>query len=78
MKQKSSMWPNIPGCVEGESRCCFGIKWFDDEAKADAYAAEVRAEGRTYNGGWYHGLPCGRDKTWDRLVDGVQLYAVTD
>lgn len=63
-----------PEPVRRESRTCFGISWFATEAEADAYAAIVHEQGLTYNGGFFHGMPCGRDKTWD--TDG--LYAVTD
>lgn len=61
-------------CVASEQRICFGIRWFATEAEADLYAAHVRKEGITYNGGWFHGMMCGRDKTWDH--DG--MFAVTD
>ena len=59
--------------VEIDERTCFGIVWFDTEEAADAYAKVVTDKGTTYNGGWFHGMPCGRDKSWDR--DG--LFAVT-
>jgi hypothetical protein len=80
MKDKKENVCGIKGCVEYDSRICFGIALFDDEAKADEYAAEVKAKGFTYNGGWYHGMPCGRDKSWDHedKVTGVKLFAVTD
>lgn len=69
----------IDGCVEYDSRICFGIAMFDDEAKADAYDEKVRANGNTYNGGWYHGMRCGRSKSWDGPnKEGVMLFAVTD
>ena len=69
----------IPNCVEYGSRICFGIALFDKEEHADSYAAEVKRKGRTYNGGWYHGMPCGRDKSWDGPnKEGGMLYAVTD
>ncbi len=64
--------------VEVDSRICFGIQWFETEEAADAYAAEVKRKGITYNGGFYHGMPCGRDTGWDKEKDGRKLYAVTD
>ncbi len=64
----------LPKAVKVEGRTCFGISWFDTEEKADRYAAWVVEKGITYNGGFYHGRPCGRDKTGDK--DG--LFAVTD
>lgn len=49
------------------------------EAEALAYDQIVRKAGRTYNGGWFHGMNCGRDRTWDRKDDPEfgQLYACT-
>lgn len=67
----------LPAPCATESRICFGISWFDSEEKADRYAAHVRANGDTYNGGWLHGTPCGRDASFDRTVDGVKQFAVT-
>jgi hypothetical protein len=78
MKDKKENVCGIEGCVMYDGRICFGIALFDDEAKADKYAAKVRANGTTYNGGWFHGRPCGRDTTWDSTEDGVKLFAVTD
>jgi hypothetical protein len=41
--------------------------------------AIMKAEGRTYVGGWNHGALCGRDKGFDYTTkDGQRLYAVTD
>jgi len=69
----------IDKAVKREQRICFGIAWFATEADADAYAAEVRKAGRTYNGGFFHGMPCGRDSGWDHTDgEGRRLYAVTD
>jgi hypothetical protein len=64
--------------VAEEQRICFGITWFATEEEADKYAQEVKAKGRTYNGGFMDGMPCGRDKGFDRVVDGIKQYAVTD
>lgn len=69
---------NIPKHDDMEVRICFGIKWFYSEAEADAYAAYVREKGFTYNGGWFHGMPCGRDKSFDKDGPKGRLYAVTD
>ena len=59
--------------VEVDVRICFGIAWFEKEEDADRYAEEVVRKGLTYNGGWYHGMACGRDKSWD----GKHGFAVT-
>ena len=68
-----------PTPVKTESRICFGIAWFKTEAEAMRADAIGRERGYTYNGGWFHGMPCGRDETWD-YVDEVHgpLYAVTN
>lgn len=65
--------------VEHESRICFGISWFRTEAEAREYAEYVREQGWTYNGGYFHGMPCGRAPSWDKdhPVHG-RIYAVTD
>lgn len=59
-------------------RTAFAIAWFFDEEKANEFNLHVLAKGYTYNGGWFHGMPCGRDKSWDATSkDGRKLYAVT-
>lgn len=64
--------------VKYDSRICFGIVYFKTEEDADRYAAEVKRLGLTYNGGYFHGMPCGREKTWDHVdAELGQLYAVT-
>ena len=70
----------IKNCVKYDSRICFGIAFFETMEHADEYAAEVKRKGLTYNGGFFHGMPCGRDTTWDHVdkETGKQLYAVTD
>jgi hypothetical protein len=61
-----------------DSRICFGIAYFTSEADATAYDAHVRAKGYTYNGGFFDGLACGRERTWDYERDGVKFYAVAE
>jgi len=63
--------------VKTESRTCFGIAWFATEAEADKAHEIVRKAGRTYNGGFFHGRLCGRDRAYDIVVDGRKLFAVT-
>lgn len=60
-----------------DERICFGIVWFDNEKDAKAYDREVRKRGSAYNGGDFHGMPCGREKLRDMEKDGKKLYAVT-
>jgi hypothetical protein len=62
-------------CVD--NRIAFGIAWFFSEEDAAIAHDAVCEENRTYNGGFSHGMPCGRDRNWDRQMDGVQQYAVT-
>lgn len=79
-KKSSPAVPVLPNPVKRDSRICFSIAFFASEADADRYAAHVRANGITYNGGYFHGMPCGRDKTWDHVDrdTGKKLFAVTD
>lgn len=51
-----------------DSRICFGIQFYDSEKKAEAAALISRLQGNTYNGGFYHGMPCGRDDSFDYVV----------
>ena len=78
-KPRKKKVPVLPVPVKIDSRICFGIMYFSTEKDADTYAQHVREKGYTYNGGWFHGMPCGRDTTWDH-VDATlgKLYAVTE
>lgn len=62
-----------PTPIETSSRTCFAIEWYATEAEADERAAQVVKQGETYNGGHFHGMPCGRDRGWDR----PGMFAVT-
>jgi hypothetical protein len=64
--------------VKVDSRICFAIAYYAREADAETAAKIVVARGETYNGGFFHGMCCGRDAGWD-YVDPVhgKLYAVT-
>lgn len=57
------------------SRCRIAIEWYDNEAEADERARSVlRGEGiADANIGI---VQCGRDKGFDRTVDGQWQYAV--
>ena len=71
--------PHIPTPDKIDSRICFAINYFTSEVDADRFAADVVRRGITYNGGWFDGMPCGRDTTWDYTDDTLgKLYAVTD
>lgn len=65
--------------VRTESRICFGLAWFDDAQLAEEAAQAIMARGDRYNGGYYHGMPCGRAPTFDYFDPdtGRRLYAVT-
>jgi hypothetical protein len=69
----------LPTPVKTDSRICFGIKYFASEEEASRYAEWVKARELTYNGGFYHGMPCGRETVWDHIdkATGRKLYAVT-
>lgn len=65
--------------VKSDGRSCFGIDWYAKEAQAEVASLVIKLRGDTYNGGWFHGMPCGRDSTFDHKdkETGVQYYAVT-
>lgn len=68
----------LPEPVKRDSRICFGILYFATEADADIYAAFVREKGDTYNGGYFDGMPCGREPSRDYTDPELgRLYAVT-
>lgn len=69
-----------PVPVKQDGRICFGIDYYATEEDAQVAAAIVREQGRTYNGGYFHGMPCGREEHRD-YVDpetGKKLFAVTN
>ena len=62
-----------------ESRICFSIAYFTSEKDADRYAEWVESCGFTYNGGFFHGMKCGRETRFDYVDGGIgQVYAVTE
>lgn len=68
----------LPTPIKSESRICFGIAYFATEQDATRYAAHVRQRGDTYNGGYFDGMPCGRDQAFDHTdATHGRLYAVT-
>ena len=61
-----------------DGRICFSILFFKDPKDAAEAAQAVVKAGDTYNGGFFHGKPCGREPSWDYVdPDGVKWYAVT-
>lgn len=76
MKTKSGL--AVPSPVKYDSRNCFAVAFFQTETEAQAFSEWVREQGHTYNGGWYHGMKCGRDSSFDRDDPKLgRLYAVT-
>lgn len=76
-KAERGVWKG-PDPVKHDGRICFGIDFFTDEAVADAYGKFVQERGDTYNGGFYHGMACGRDTTFDYVDQKLgKLFAVT-
>jgi hypothetical protein len=54
------------------------VFYFVREAEAEDFAGQVELEGRVYNGGFFDGMPCGRETSRDFTnQQGVKLYAVT-
>ena len=65
--------------IDHDSRICFGIVWFATEAEAAAAHKVVRKRWDCYNGGYMDGMPCGRDKSYDKRNEAGEViaYAVT-
>lgn len=61
--------------ADRDSRSCFGVYFYDHEAKALVADLGIRVRGDTYNGGFFHGMPCGRDCSFDHADSN--FYAVT-
>jgi len=73
-------WFGTENCVGHDSRICFGINYYPTLADAEAAHEVVTERGDTYNGGWFHGMPCGRDSSFDRKhpeTGEVVAFAVT-
>lgn len=70
---------DLPEPVKTDVRICFGIHWFTSEEDAKAWGDYSRnVAGNYYNGGYFHGMPCGRDKGHDYVDKELgQLYAAT-
>lgn len=72
------MKKKTPVPVKSDSRTCFGIEFFLTEEDAAQYARMIRRRGDTYNGGFFDGKPCGREKQFDHDDKTLgRLYAVT-
>ena len=62
-----------PTPVRSESRICFGLEWYATEEEAETASAIARERDERYNGGYSHGMLCGRDASFD----SAGLFAVT-
>lgn len=60
-----------------EGRIAFCLRWYATEELAKLAAEYVRKSGRSYNGGYFHGKPCGREESFDTERDGQKLFAVS-
>ena len=61
-----------------DSRICFSIAYFKSEDDAVKYGEYIRSRGDTYNGGYFHGMPCGREKDRDYTDPELgRLFGVT-
>jgi len=66
------------GRTKCDVRICFAIEWYELEEDAELANKLTRKAGNCYNGGWFHGMPCGRDRGFDHTDDeGTKWYAVT-
>ena len=64
--------------VKHDSRICFGLEYYATEEEAEKRAKQVRKLGYTYNGGFFDGMPCGREKQFDHDdPKHGRLYAVS-
>lgn len=64
--------------VKEDSRQCFGLVWYDNEAEAVREGRINREAGQKVNGGFYHDMPCDRAPEFD-ITDpetGDTIYAM--
>lgn len=59
MAQAKGLKP-YPEPVKSDMRICFGIAWFATEEDAELHSEHMKKTGRTVNGGFFHGMQCGR------------------
>lgn len=67
-----------PVPVKLDIRIAFAIAYYKTAEEAAEAGRLVEESGVTYNGGWFHGMACGRDSSWDYTDPNEgRLYAVT-
>jgi hypothetical protein len=79
-EQGAREWFGTSNCIGHDSRICFGINYYPTLEDAMAAHHVIVERGDTYNGGWFHGMPCGRESNWDRKhpeTGEVVAFAVT-
>lgn len=59
------MKKRMVGPIQKDGRCAFCISWYATEEQADKAGQIIFNRNDSYNGGFFHGAPCGRDKTFD-------------
>lgn len=70
--------PEYPEPVKTFSGIAYGIHYFASEEEAELAGRLVRAKGDTFNGGFFDGVPCGRDPYRDHEdAKHGKVYAVT-
>lgn len=62
---------------QSEPRICFNMRIFNQENHANRYGELVRKLGYTYNGGYFHGMACGREPARDYMEGGWKQFVVT-
>lgn len=68
MAKAKKLKVKLPEPIHTDQRTCFGIAYFLVEADAQAFGDYYRDLGSTYIGGYFHGMPTGRDSTWDMTI----------
>jgi len=60
-------------------RICFGLIYYPTKESADRAGLVVAKSNAEYNGGWFHGMKCGREANRDYIdkETGQPYYAVT-
>jgi len=69
------MTGKFPTPIKRSSRISFGVEWYATLEEAEAISRIV-SQRETVNGGWRHGEPCGREPSFDMVIDGKMAYAV--
>jgi hypothetical protein len=64
--------------IKIEHRSSLSIAWFDTEEEATSFGDHIEAIGEVYCGGFFDGMPHGRDTGFDiTREDGTKLFAAT-